>query len=176
MKFAQVLRSARTAAGLTQVELAVLTGIARPNIAAYETGRREPLFTTAHTLIHATQATWDITPAIRWQWTTGRRPYAVPSRLWRLPVADALRQFDAETHLWWSGPPRSFNLSDRSQRQRAYEIVLREGLPGDISSIVDGVLLCDAWLDLVIPNELRAAWLPLINKTLEQQSTPVVVA
>ena len=44
MKFSKVLRSARTAAQLTQADLAALTGIARPNIAAYETGRREPLY------------------------------------------------------------------------------------------------------------------------------------
>lgn len=176
MEFATVLKSARTASGLTQAELAALTGIARPNIVAYEAGRREPLFTTARALINATQATWNITPAVRWHWTATRRPYAVPSRLWRLPFADALRRFEAGTHLWWSGPPRTFDLSDRSQRQRAYEIVLREGVPHDISSIVDGVLLCDAWPDLVLPNELRAAWLPLIDKSLEQQSTPVAVA
>ena len=29
----------------------------------------------------------------------------------------------------------------------------------------------DAWPDLVLPNELRAAWQPLIDETLEQQST-----
>jgi transcriptional regulator with XRE-family HTH domain len=175
MEFAHVLREARTAANLTQTELAALTGIARPNIVAYETGRREPLFTTAHTLINATQSTWEITPPIRWHWTATRRPYAIPSRLWRLPIRDALQQFDAGTHLWWSGPPRTFNLAVRSQRHRAYEIVLREGGPDDISTIVDGVLVCDAWPDLVLPSELRAAWQPLIDKTVEQQSTPVAV-
>jgi len=30
-------------------------------------------------------------------------------------------------------------------RLRAYELVLRDGAPADIESIVDGVLLCDAW-------------------------------
>jgi hypothetical protein len=30
-------------------------------------------------------------------------------------------------HIAWSGPPRSFALSDRKQRARAYEQVLREG-------------------------------------------------
>lgn len=36
------LREARHRAGLTQRELAALTGVAQPNIAAYETGRRRP--------------------------------------------------------------------------------------------------------------------------------------
>ncbi len=176
MEFAAVLRSARTAANLTQAELAALTGIARPNIVAYETGRREPLFTTARALINATQATWEIITPIRWHWTATRRPYAIPSRLWRLPITDALRQFDAGTHLWWSGPPRTFDLAVRSQRHRAYEIVLREGRPDDISEIVDGLLLCDAWPDLILPSELRTAWQPLIDRTVEQRSTPVAVA
>jgi len=176
MKFAEVLRSARTAANLTQAELATLTGIARPNVVAYENGRREPLFTTAQALINATQTTWEIIPPIHWRWTATRRPYAIPSRLWRLPITDALRQFDAGTHLWWSGPPRTFDLADRSQRHRAYEIVLREGGPEDISNIVDGLLLCNAWPDLVLPSELKAAWQPLLDKAVGQQSPPVSVA
>ena len=35
-------------------------------------------------------------------------------------------------------------------RPRAYEIVLREGTPSD-EGVVDGVLLCEAWPDLVLP-------------------------
>ena len=54
--FANVLRSARAAAGLTQLTLAERSGIARPNIAAYERGRREPLFDTAMTLLCAAEA------------------------------------------------------------------------------------------------------------------------
>ncbi len=97
-----------------------------------------------------------------WSWTDGLRPYAVPSRLWRLAPKDALRRFDADVHLWWSGPPRGFDLADRQDRLRAYEIVLREGAPADIEQIVDGVLLCEAWRDLVLPRTLRAAWGHLI--------------
>lgn len=36
------MRSARQAAGLSQRELARISGVAQPNIAAYETGRRVP--------------------------------------------------------------------------------------------------------------------------------------
>ncbi len=36
------LRARRTRAGLTQVELAARSGVAQPNIAAYESGRRTP--------------------------------------------------------------------------------------------------------------------------------------
>ncbi len=161
--FAGVLRSARTAAGLTQVALAERSGIARPNIAAYEHGRREPLFDTAMMLLDAAEAHVAIQPMIQWTWTDDSRPYAVPSRLWRLSPAECLRRFDPGLHLWWSGPRREFDLSQRSDRLRAYELVLREGRPSDIEAIVDGVLLCEAWPNLTLPRGLRSVWTPLID-------------
>lgn len=160
--FASVLRSARTAAGLTQLVLAERSGIARPNIAAYEHGRREPLFDTAITLLDAAEAHVAIEPTIEWTWTDDWRPYAIPSRLWRLSPAECLRCFDPGPHLWWSGAPRALDLALRSDRLRAYEFVLREGTPSDIEAIVDGVLLCEAWPDLTLPRPLRTAWAPLI--------------
>jgi hypothetical protein len=91
-----------------------------------------------------------------------RRPFAVPSRLWRLPIVDALRVLEVGLHLWWSGPPRCFDLAERRQRMRAYEIVLREGTPQDIEGIVDGLLLRECWSELVLPAELRHAWMPVL--------------
>ena len=66
-------------------------------------------------------------------------------------------------HLWWSGSAPRFDLSDRDDRARAYELVLREGQPDDIRSVVDGALLIDAWPEVVIPAELRRAWQPIID-------------
>lgn len=176
MRFPEALKSARRAGRLTQAELAERSGIARPNIATYEAGRREPLISTAVSLFTAAGATLRVDEPTRWRWTPGRRPYAVPSRLWRLPGGDALRRFRAESHLWWSGPPRTFDLADRTQRLRAYEIVLREGTSHDIAGIVDEVLLCEAWPDLVLPRELRLAWQPLIDGSLESAPQPVIAA
>ena len=163
MEFSTTLREARHAAALTQAEIAALSGIARPNIAAYEAGRREPRIHTAQTLLKAVGATLQITAPPAWQWTQTQRPYAIPTHLWRLPTPIALRQFEAPIHLWWSGPPRTFDLSQRTDRLRAYEVVLREGTPQDIIDIVDGLLLCEAWPDLVLPAELRQPWQPLID-------------
>jgi transcriptional regulator with XRE-family HTH domain len=162
--FADCLRSARTAASLTQLALAERSGIARPNIAAYEHGRREPLFDTAMTLLEAAEAHVAIEPTIAWTWSDDRRPYAIPSRLWRLSPAACLRRFDPGLHLWWSGPRRELDLALRSDRLRAYEFVLREGTPSDIEAIVDGVLLCEAWPDLTLPRSLHSAWAPLIHE------------
>lgn len=163
-KFASTLGSARRASGLTQSELSKRSGVARPNITAYESGRREPLFHSAVELLEATGAELIVEPPVAWTWTEGRRPYAVPSRLWRLAPHLALRRFNPGTHLWWSGPPRSFNLALRAERLRIYEILLREGTPADIEQTIDGVLLCEAWTDLVLPRELRAAWNGLVTQ------------
>lgn len=148
---------------LTQAALADRSGIARPNIATYEHGRREPLFDTAMALLKAAGAHVEIEPAVAWTWTDDRRPYAIPSRLWRLSPAACLRHFDPGPHLWWSGPRRELDLAQRNDHLHAYELVLREGTPSDIEAIVDGVLLREAWPDLSLPRPLRAAWTPLIH-------------
>ena len=56
-----------------------------------------------------------------------------------------------------------FALADRHDRQLVYQIVLTEGLPRDIETFVDGTLLVDAWDDLYIRKDVRAAWQPLID-------------
>lgn len=56
--------------------------------------------------------------------------------------------------------------SRRRERARVYEIVLREGTPDDILRYVDGALLCDLWPELVLPNDLRSAWQPIIDTTM----------
>lgn len=162
MQFAETLRSARRAAGLTQAELGARAGVARPNVAAYEGDRRQPLFASAVALLGAAGAGVTVEPAVRWTWMGDLRPFAVPSRLWRLPIATALRSFDAGLHLWWSGPPRRFDLSHRPARLRLYEVVLREGGPDDIEGVVDGLLLCEAWPDLVLSRRVAAAWSSLV--------------
>lgn len=176
MGFSGELRSARLSAGLTQADVSALTGIARPNVAAYEADRREPRISTAEVLLNATGASLIIDAPVEWSWTESRRPYAVPSRLWRLPAAEALRQFETGTHLWWSGPSRTFDLSQRSDRLRAYEIVLREGTPEDIAAVVDEVLLCESWRDLVLPADLRDAWQPLVDNELSTASAETAAA
>lgn len=88
----------------------------------------------------------------------------MPSHLGRLPVTKALATVVLPLHLNWSEPRRMFRLADRSQRARAYEIVLREGGPDDLATYIDGALLVDLWPELVLPREIRAAWTPLIAK------------
>lgn len=89
--FAVMLRACRSGAGMTQERLAELSGVARPNIAAYERGSREPLFRTAAALLSGTGAVLTIEPPVMWDWTTGLRPYPYPSRLWTIGPKKAPR-------------------------------------------------------------------------------------
>ena len=96
-------------------------------------------------------------------------PILVPSRLPRLEPAHALTTVVLPLHLNWSEPGRRFDLHDRRQRARVYEIVLREGTADDLLTYIDGVLLTELWDDLVLPRHVRAAW-----TTLVEQSTTAV--
>ena len=54
-------------------------------------------------------------------------------------------------------------MAIRHERRLAYEALLREGTPDDLTRFIDGVLLMDVWDDLVIPRDLRAAWADVIR-------------
>jgi hypothetical protein len=92
----------------------------------------------------------------------GRAVY-VPAVLPRLAVDRALGRVRLPLHLNWSQPGREFDLADRRQRARVYEIVLREGTGQDIADYVDGALLIDLWPDLILPSVVRLEWQRLID-------------
>lgn len=75
MEFASLLRTARVAAELTQADIAGRTGIARSNVGAYETGRREPRYSTAVRLLTAAETAVVVDERVTWWWTSSRRPY-----------------------------------------------------------------------------------------------------
>ena len=126
-------------------------------------GRRDPRWETATRTLEAAGATIEVTRPVVWTWTSGRRPFAVPSHLWHLPMHEAFRVLTPGPHLWWSRPALQLDLANRSDRSHAYEIVLRGGTPGDIRSVVDDALLIYLWPDLVVPAELRRAWQPAVD-------------
>ncbi|WP_238598393.1 transcriptional regulator [Saccharothrix sp. ALI-22-I] len=86
------------------------------------------------------------------------------SELPRLPVDRAFSAVTLPVHLNWSAPGRRFNLANRSERARVYEIVLREGGPEDVITYVDGALLVDLWDELVLPRDIRAAWSSVVGR------------
>lgn len=86
------------------------------------------------------------------------RPIQVPDALPRLPLTRALATVELPVQLNWSGRSRRYELRDRRQRARVYEMVLREGVAEDVLAYVDGALLVDLWDELVIPAAMRDAW------------------
>ena len=161
-----LLASARRAADLTQGALAASAGTSRPTVSAYEAGTKEPRVDTMQRLLGATGHELAVVPRPRWQVVGhGRRSAYVADVLPDLPTQKALATVTLGEHLAWSGT-RTFDLADRRQRARAYEILLREGSGEDIESLVDGRLLVDLWADLVLPAWLRAGWQPAIERAL----------
>lgn len=161
----RLLSAARESAGLSKTDLAARAHTSRSTLSAYEHGRVSPTLDTAERILAAAGHRLSARPILRWQEVEiGRgRTAAVPDRLPDLPAREAVRELEVPLHLDWSRPGRTVDLAVRSQRARAYEVVLREGRPADIESIVDGALLVDLWAELVLPRRVRAAWQPVID-------------
>lgn len=167
-----LLERARRLAGLSRSELARRAGASRPTLAAYASGTKSPNLSTAERIVQAAGFDLDLVPRpVFREAAIGRgRAVYVPDVLPRLPLDHALGQVQLPLHLSWSEPGREFDLADRRQRARAYEIVLREGTPQDIVGYVDGALLVDLWPELVLPISVRRAWQPLIDAVRGRQA------
>lgn len=150
---------------MSQAELAVRSGTSRPTLSAYEHGRKSPTLATAERIVAAAGFDLTLTPRIEFVdvGTDRGRPIVVPTALPRLPVERALATVELPLHLNWSDRGRRFDLRDRRQRARVYEIVLREGGPDDVLAYVDGVLLVHLWDELVLPPAVRVAWQGLVS-------------
>lgn len=163
-----LLEHVRQHAGLTQEQLAARAGTSRPTLSAYEHGHKSPTLSTAERILDGAGFELSAVPKVAFhEVTRGRgRPFFVADRLWRLPIGNALADIALPMELNWSHPGRVFRLRDRSQRARCYEVTLREGMPSEIKSFIDGALLLDLWADLVLPREIRDAWQPVIDGAL----------
>ncbi len=166
MDSAELLVRARQAAGLSQAALAAVAGTSRPTLSAYEHGRKSPTLTTAARIVGEAGFELALSPKPEFVevGVDRGRPIVVPTELPRLDLTSAVATVNLPLHLSWSGPRRTFDLSDRRQRARVYEIVLREGGPVDVRTYIDGALLVDLWDDLVLPAAVRAAWQPVVQR------------
>jgi transcriptional regulator with XRE-family HTH domain len=162
---AELLATARHSAGLSQEELARRAGTSRTTLSAYEHGRKSPTVDTLARLL--AKIDLELTVRLRVdvvEHTTPRgRIVTTLSHLPRLPLDQAFATVTLPIHLNWSEPRRQFDLANRAERARVYEIVLREGGPEDVRKYVDGALLIDLWDELVIPRSVRAAWAPIVD-------------
>lgn len=156
----QILRRARVEAGFSQTVLAQMSGTSRPTLSAYEHGRTSPTLVTAARVLAAAGFELTIAPRVEFREVAVDRGRAivVPTALPRLPLRQATGTVELPIHLNWSDRGRRFDLSDRRDRERVYEIVLREGGPDDVLTYIDGALLVDLWNDLVLPPAVRSAW------------------
>lgn len=163
-----LLERARREAGLTQAQLAELAGTSHPTLSAYERGRKVPRLDTVERILIHTGHELSIMPARHYTWhKVGRgRPFAVPSALPRLPIDLAFATVTLPLSVDWSEPRRQYDMRNRADRLRVYQLVLREGAPEDIDACVDGALLIDLWSDLILPSEVRNAWNGLIQRAL----------
>jgi transcriptional regulator with XRE-family HTH domain len=155
----------RHAAGLSQDELARRARTSRPTLSAYEHGRKSPTLATTERLLAEAGYQLSAEPRITFTDHPDRRghPHPVPDRLPRLPLAQAMARVAVPLHLERSNPGREVELSDRHQRARFYEVVLREGTSTDVLTYIDGALLVDLWPDIVLPHTIRAAWAPVVE-------------
>ena len=160
-----ILEAARHRAGLTQLELSSRAATSRPTLSAYESGRKSPTLDTAERILRVAGFVLSIDhiPKFRKVRSKHGRPFYVAEALWRLPLEDSFAKVQLPLSVNWSDPGRMFDLAKRKQRNRCYEIVLREGMPADIAKYVDGALLLDAWEELVLPRDLRREWSPIIT-------------
>lgn len=160
MTVEHVLVQAREVAGLSQAALAKRAETSRPTLSAYEHGRKSPTLKTAARIVGEAGCDLALEPRIEFVEAAIERgrPIMVPTRLPRLSLEAALATVELPLHLNWSERGRTFDLRDRRQRVRVYEIVLREGGPADVLTYVDGALLVDLWGELVLPVAVRNAW------------------
>ncbi len=91
------------------------------------------------------------------------KPFDVLAQLPKLAPEEALATVELPHHVYWSGPPKAWPLANRATRIEAYRTLLREGLAEDIAQYVDGDLLLDAWDEMFLPSEIRAAWQPIVD-------------
>ncbi|WP_220039955.1 helix-turn-helix transcriptional regulator [Nonomuraea aridisoli] len=157
-----LLRQARRAASLNQKVLASVSGTSRTTLSAYEHGRKSPTLETAGRILDAAGFRLALEAKVECATLETRdgRAFHVPSRLRRLPVAVALGVARIGG--------RSYDLADRDRRRAAYTALLCEGGPEELLAHVDGVLLVELWDELALPEEIRAAWRPLVEEARDE--------
>ncbi|TMR12164.1 helix-turn-helix domain-containing protein [Nonomuraea turkmeniaca] len=153
-----LFRQARHAASMNQKALARVSGTSRTTLSAYEHGRKSPTLETAGRILDAAGFRLVLEPKVEFATRASGdgRPFHVPSRLPRPPVAAALGVARVRD--------RDYDLADRDERRAAYALLLREGSPQELLDHVDGVLLADLWEELDLPLDIRGAWEPLVEQ------------
>ena len=88
--------------------------------------------------------------------------FYVPDRLWRVEVPLCFAKV-VMPDLFKQTPQSLWDLRDRADRRRLYEMLLALGTPEQMLRWVDGALLVDIWRELEIPRPVRRAWQPVVQ-------------
>lgn len=86
------------------------------------------------------------------------RPVSIPDDVDDPKVVKARGEVELPLRVRWSGPPKTYDLTDQSDRARVYEQVLREGTDEDVRRFIEIDELVALWDDLVLPRHVRQAW------------------
>ncbi len=159
-----LLVQARLEAGLTQVELAALAGTSQATLSAYERGLKSPSLRVAARILAAIDREFTLRTRVDWveHHPEGIVAFWVPSRLWPVepPICFATLYFPDLIH---STEQSNWNLRTRDARRRAYELLIRRGLPQQMIRWLDGGFLIDLWDELDLPDPVREAWAPAVE-------------
>jgi transcriptional regulator with XRE-family HTH domain len=169
-----LLEIARRAAGLTQVEAARLGGTSQATVSAYERGLKTPSLRVAARLLAAMG--WELTLRSRVVFTEyhpeGIVAFWAPNRLWRVPAPDCFTTLHVPDLLGHTDQ-NEWDLADLADRRRAYEILIRRGMPQMMIRWLDGGFLVDLWDSLDLPDPVRAAWEPAVRDATRADSSGV---
>ena len=87
------------------------------------------------------------------------RPVSVPDDIDDPRHVKACGLVQLPLRVEWSGKePSTYDLDDPVDRDRVYEIVLREGTDEDVRHFIDVEVLASRWDVLVLPPRVRRAW------------------
>jgi hypothetical protein len=86
------------------------------------------------------------------------RPVALPDDIDNPTLLKATGIVSLPLHVSWSGPARTWDLDNRGERLRVYEMVMTEGTEDDVRRFVEIDELIDLWNDLWLPPHVRRAW------------------
>jgi len=159
-----MLRTARRARGLTQVQLARISGTSQATLSAYERGLKSPSLKVAARILASTDH--ELTLRARIDWVEHEAPgipkFWVPSMLWAVEPPTCFATLEMPDQIRHSGM-RNWNMRDRDGRRGAFEQLVRFALPQQMIRWIDGGLLIDLWEELDLPDPVRRSWQPAIE-------------
>lgn len=172
-----ILQVARRAARLTQAELARRAGTSQATLSAYERGTKSPAVKVTERILNAAGLELFLRPWVDFEerHVRGVQAFWFPNVLWSVAPPDCFATLHAPDMINMT-EQSTWDLRDRTDRARAYEILIRRGLPQSMIRWLDGGLLVDLWDELDLPRPIRSAWRPAIEAARSGPSVDILHA